>query len=131
MKAEQQALLDRVRRALQTARLVLDDGDGPAAVNRAYYTAFWTAQAALRGVGETPRTHAGVQGRFYVRFVEPGLVPPAAARTLAYAGTLRQGADYDISPVFDPDAVAALIADVAAFLQAVEPLLADGPSDQP
>lgn len=123
MMAEQASLLARARQALDTARLVLDHGDGPAAVNRAYYAAFWAAQAALLGVGETPRSHAGVQNRFYVRFVETGRFSTQAARLLGHAYALRQGADYDVSPIFDGRAVADLIADVERFVDALEPLL--------
>ena len=81
------------------------------------------AQAALLGVGETPRTHAGLRARFYVHFVEAGPLSLSTASTLGQAHALRQGADYDISPVFDTQTAADLLADVDAFVQAVEPLL--------
>jgi uncharacterized protein (UPF0332 family) len=123
MTESQKALLDRSKRALKSAGLLLDHGDGPAAVNRAYYAAFWSAQAALMEFQEAPRTHTGVQGRFYIRMVETGLVPIETARTLGYANTLRQGADYDISPTIETEAIATLILDVESFCRLVDEIL--------
>lgn len=126
MNEAQLSLLTRSARALTSARLLLKNDDGPAAVNRAYYAAFWAAQAALLEYGESPRTHTGVQGRFYVRLVEAGLVPAVTARTLGYANTLRQGADYDVSPSFEQEAVYSLIEDVEVFCQIVGKFLQKG-----
>lgn len=57
----QRAYLDRAARALTSARLNVDAGDGEAATNRAYYACFYVVQAgAGRGGGdaEDPRRDA-------------------------------------------------------------------------
>ena len=72
MTAHQVALFDNARRALKTARLSLDDGDVKAAMNRAYYAAFYAATAALLAKGEAPKSHKGVHRRFHLHFVASG-----------------------------------------------------------
>ncbi len=123
MNPHVQALLELVQQDLRAARLMLDEGLARAAINRAYYASFHAAQAALLSVGETPRTHAGVSNRFYVRFVEPGLIDETLSRVLPYALGQRQGADYDALTNFDARAAADLIADVETFVEAVAALL--------
>ncbi len=94
-----------------------------ASINRAYYAAFHVAQAALLTLGEAPKTHVGVSNRFYVRFVQTGLVGEDLSSVLPYAFRQRQGADYDALTVFEARAAVDLIADVESFVQAVETIL--------
>ncbi len=119
----QAALFDKARRALDTARLNLDHGDTEAAINRAYYSAYYTALAALLTHGETPKTHSGTHDRFYLHFVHSGHLPVSVGKTLKFAFNLRQRADYETFAVFDEAAAADLITDVEAFVQAVEEML--------
>lgn len=123
MTDEQQALFDKARRALETARLTLDHGDADAAINRAYYAAFHAATAALLAVGETPKTHSGSHHRFYRHYVKKGPLTKDIGWTLSFAYELRQRADYEAFTVFDEAAAADLITDVEAFVRAVEEML--------
>ncbi len=123
MTDEQQALFDKARRALETARLTLDHGDADAAINRAYYAAFHAATAALLAVGETPKTHSGTHHRFHLHYVESGRLSSSIGKTLSYASDARQRADYEAFTVFDEVAAVDLISDVEAFVQAVEEML--------
>ncbi len=123
MTFEQRALIDRAGRALETARKNLSDDDAPAAVNRAYYAAFYAATAALLEVGETPKSHHGVQNRFYVHFVVTGRLPKVHGEILGHAFLLRQRADYEATTTFDKTAAADLISDVERFVRAAEGLL--------
>ncbi len=123
MTDEQQALFDKARRALETARLTLDHGDADAAINRAYYAAFHAATAALLAVGETPKTHSGTHHRFHLHYVKSGRLSSSIGKTLSYASDARQRADYEAFTVFDEAAAADLITDVEAFVGAVEEML--------
>lgn len=120
------ALLGKARQALETAGQVLALGDASAAINRAYYAAFYAALAALSSVGEAPKTHTGVHQRFWVRFVQTGRFSAAVARTLPDSFAARLSADYDALLVTDEAAARDLLADVTTFLEAVEALLASG-----
>lgn len=115
----QQAHFRRAERALETARLVLDDGDTAAAANRAYYACFYAAQAILLDYGEEPRTHRGIHHRFRERAVLTGLVPPELGRTLPYAASIRERSDYEALAVTDTAAAEDLLADAHIFVDAV------------
>ena len=119
------AFMDKARDSLGLARLAADAGFAEGAVSRAYYAAFYAARAALLLHGEVPRTHAGAHNRFWVRFVKTGLISETTGGVLPYAFTMRQKADYDAMTVLDVSAAYDLIADVEAFVQAVESLLQD------
>lgn len=68
----------RARTELAAAGLLADNGFGAQAVSRAYYAAFYAAEAALSHVGETRAKHSGVVaaiGRLLVR--DRGVDEPA------------------------------------------------------
>lgn len=124
MTETQRHLLDRADRALQTARLALDDGDGDATANRAYYACFYLAQAALIGTGETPKTHSGTHSRFAFHFIAAEALPPSTGSILADIFAIRQRSDYNAALVTDLGAAADLLADAKRFVEAVRPLIA-------
>lgn len=123
MTKEQKALFSKARRALQTARINLEEDDPEAATNRAYYAAFYAATAALLEVDETPRTHSGVLNRFYMHYVVSDRLPKSTGIILDYAFKARQRADYEAFAVFDSMATNDLIKDVTTFVEVVESLL--------
>ena len=124
MTDRQGALLRKADRALETSRLILDDGDAEGAVSRAYYACFYVAQAALLRHGESPRTHRGVHHRFR-ELVVPGLVPADLGHTLPYAAGVRERADYEALSVTDESAAADLLADAERFVTVVRELVAE------
>ncbi|QXD16415.1 HEPN domain-containing protein [Rhodocaloribacter litoris] len=131
MTPEQQALLAKAHRALETASIVLRDGDHDAAVNRAYYAAFYAATAALLLVGETPKTHTGTHHRFRHHFVTTGRLSAAPHDILERAYNLRQRADYEALSLFDETGTRHLVADVERFVRAVAAMIAAWPDQNP
>lgn len=119
-----EAFLEKAHEALGTARLNSDNGHQTAAVNRAYYAAFYAACAALYRSGEAPRSHKGVRTRFYELYVRSGRLDQPTAAILSVAEEARRNADYDAFSVFDRAAVLDLVADVERFVAAVEDLVA-------
>ena len=117
------AFLEKAYEALDTARLTSDNGHQSAAINRAYYAAFYAASAALYRSGEAPRSHKGVRTRFYERYVRSGRLDQPTAAILSVAEEARRNADYDAFTDFDRDAALDLVADVERFVSAVEDLL--------
>ncbi len=72
--------LAKADRALESARLLLTDGDIEGACNRAYYAMYDAAQAALllSGAAADPaeiRTHSGLIGAFGKHLVKTGRIP--------------------------------------------------------
>jgi uncharacterized protein (UPF0332 family) len=122
---EAAAARQKARRALQTARRNLEDGDADGAVNRTYYAAFYLASAALHLAGEQPNTHKGVHMRFRRRFVKDGSFPEDLAGLLTYAQQQREKADYNFMTIYDTSAASDLLEDVEAFCEEAETLLDD------
>ena len=123
MTTEQEALFAKGRRALDAAYASLARDDAETALNRTYYAAFYAATAALLGVSETPKTHAGTHRRFRLHFATR--LPESLHSFLEYAANLRQRADYEALATFDLAGTADLLADAERFVHAVEALLID------
>ena len=60
--------MQKARRALNDARLLMEHERAEAAVNRTYYAAFDAARALLLTKGEAPSSHSGVKSRFSYHF---------------------------------------------------------------
>ena len=82
-------LMDKARRDVRSARMLLNDDDSDGAANRAYYAMFHAATSALAVHGEACATHAGVIARFSARFVQSGTFPKELGRAFNLAGALE------------------------------------------
>jgi uncharacterized protein (UPF0332 family) len=114
MSAEVTPELRRALRELEAARVLARSGFGSQAISRAYYAAFFAAEAALLAIGESRSRHSGVIsafGRYVVR--ERGL-DATHGRALATLFDKRNAADYGLAEATDGDARAAV--DAAAHL---------------
>jgi uncharacterized protein (UPF0332 family) len=105
--------LQKARRALSGARLLLQAGDPEGACNRAYYAMFDAAHAALISVGgELPdapiKTHNGLIGAFGQHVVLGKHLPASHGENFNKVQRLRQLADYTGDPVSTADATWAL-----------------------
>jgi uncharacterized protein (UPF0332 family) len=97
MTPDQQKLFKKAFQALRSARVLFDTDDMEGAINRVYYAVFYSAQAALLRVNESPHTHTGVHNRFFVHFVSEGPLSRDMGRILHYAFRLtewRHGEQY-------------------------------------
>ena len=91
--------LDRARTELAASRHLASGGFGAQAVSRAYYAAFYAAEACLLALGETRSKRAGVIGAFVQLVVRPGGFDPDGARLLRLLFDQRSQADYAAPPV--------------------------------
>jgi uncharacterized protein (UPF0332 family) len=92
-------LHERAKKALNSARLLLDAEDTEGACNRAYYAMFNAARAALlagdRQVLPTEiRSHNGLMSKFNLHLVKTGFVSPEFGKKLKQVESLRLTADY-------------------------------------
>lgn len=117
------ALMQKSRRALRSARLDLRDGDTDGAVNRSYYAMVSSAQAALLSSGvpedKLPRTHAGLISAFGERVVKSGKVGAEIGRSMNKTEGLRLRADYT-GEQLDLSTTEQAPADAERFVQSVE-----------
>jgi uncharacterized protein (UPF0332 family) len=93
------AALRRARQELAAAGLLADNGFTAQAVSRAYYAAFYAAEAALSSVGETRSKHAGVVAAVATLLVRERGLHPEAGRLLRSLFERRSRADYDLETV--------------------------------
>ena len=92
-------LVDRARQELDAARALTAAGFHAQAVSRAYYAAFYAAEAALLSRGETRSKHSGVVAAFIQMVVRDAGVDPDAGRLLRSLFDRRNHADYTTDTV--------------------------------
>jgi len=91
--------ITRARQELAAADLLAANGFGAQAVSRAYYGAFYAAEAALLSLGETRAKHSGVVSAFGRLLVRERGVDEEAGRLLRSLFERRSQADYDVARV--------------------------------
>lgn len=89
----------RARQELGAADLLAANGFVAQAVSRAYYAAFYAAEAALLSLGETRSKHSGVVSAFGRHLVRERGVDEEAGRLLRSLFERRSQADYDVVSV--------------------------------
>jgi uncharacterized protein (UPF0332 family) len=98
----------RARQELDAARLLADNGFGAQAVSRAYYAAFYAAEAALLAIGETRSKHSGVVAAFSQFLVRQEGLDQRSGRLLRSLFERRSQAEYEFSVVPQHEAQLAL-----------------------
>jgi uncharacterized protein len=88
------ALLARARTELDAARVLASAGFADQAISRAYYGAFYAAEAALLTSGETRSKHSGVVAAFGRVVVREGGFDVRLGGELRRLFELRNAADY-------------------------------------
>jgi uncharacterized protein (UPF0332 family) len=115
--------LDRCREELAAARLLAGKEFEAQAVSRAYFAAFFAAEAALMALGETRSKHSGVVSAFVHLLIRGGQLDEGIGRLLRSLFERRNEADY--SPVDVPAEEAdAAIRDAERVVSAVKTWLA-------
>jgi uncharacterized protein (UPF0332 family) len=109
----------RSRRELDAAQLLAANGFSAQAVSRAYYAAFYAAEAALLSLGETRAKHSGVVSAFGRLLVRDRGIDEQAGRLLRSLFERRSQADYELGDVPIEEAHQAVI-DAALVVERVE-----------
>ncbi len=116
--------LSKAREDLAAARSLLTLGYLRVAVNRAYYTIFHTASAALLWIGVERSRHLGVQSAFGEFLVKPGIIEPEFGRLYVKAREAREEQDYDLeaAPLTAQDA-SQIVDDAERFVNRIKQYL--------
>ena len=117
--------LQRARTELEAARLLAEHGFAAQAVSRAYFAAFYAAEAALQAIGEVRSKHSGVVAAFARLIVGQHQVPDDAGRLLRSLFERRSHADYDVGDT-PPEEAARALADAGTVVDAVAEWLRHG-----
>jgi uncharacterized protein (UPF0332 family) len=89
------SLLERARKYLESAGLLLEHGDYESSVSRAYYAMFFSAEAVLLTKDLSSSSHGGVLSVFGEQFVKTGTFPRSMGKALNRAYGKRQLGDYE------------------------------------
>jgi uncharacterized protein (UPF0332 family) len=116
-------LLEKARRALETAKRAMRDGDTETASDRAYYAVYYAAWALLDSRGAPrPKTHRGLIAEFSRLFVKDGPLDTSDGAVLSRLENLRLVADYTLEMVPESDAMRA-VEEASRFITVAERLL--------
>jgi len=112
--------LQKSRRALDSAKILLREDDAEGACNRAYYAMFCAARAALVMTGAPEeatrgKTHHGLHAAFNLFIVKPGLMAASFGAAFRRAERLRLVSDY-IGEAIERDQAARIIGEAAEFI---------------
>jgi uncharacterized protein (UPF0332 family) len=117
--------LQHAEQALGDARFLLDAKRLEAAANRAYYSMFHAANAALLASNvDKPKTHAGVLNLFGRYLVRTGRVDRQFAEDLREASDLRLKSDYQTDFTVREGQVKLVVEKAEAFVEEVKRLIA-------
>ncbi len=114
--------LARARQELGAAALLADNGFAAQAVSRAYFAAFYAAEAALSHLGEARSKHSGVVSAFGQLLVREHGVDELAGRLLRSLFERRSHADAEDVPI---DEARAAVADAITVVDTIERWLGD------
>lgn len=112
--------LGRAARYLESAGLLLDHGDVPSAVSRAYYAMFFAAEAALMSKKLAFSSHKGVIAAFGEQYIKTGIFPMSMGRELARAHDKRLHGDYDADPGISREDAAQMLRAASTFVARIQ-----------
>lgn len=120
-------LLEKARRSLDTAELLLSQGSPDFAASRTYYAYFYIAQALLESRGLRFSRHGQVLAQYGLFFAKTQILDPSYHKLFGSAFDLRQLADYQVEVPIESELVEELIAGARSFLKAASDYLAHLP----
>lgn len=123
MTPELEAILQKARDSIMSAKLQRNEGFYDFAVSRAYYAMFYCATALLRNEGLTFSKHSAVVGKFGELFAKTGRVPSEFHRYLIVGQEDRHTGDYDFKIRFPKAKADEHIENAEKFLEMTENLL--------
>lgn len=98
-RKEVQELMDKARRSLEAAELLLAQGYNDFAVSRAYYAMFYASQALLLTRNVRRTKHSGIIAAFNEQFVRGGELPRRLFMSLRDAFEDRAEGDYGLAEI--------------------------------
>lgn len=116
----------RAREALVDAKALLRSGSPEAAINRAYYAAFYAASALLTARGVSAKSHQGVVDLLHGEFVRSAEMDRDLVRQYSDLYELRLSSDYGPFARATPEAASHAVQWASSFLDVVEDMLGRG-----
>lgn len=116
-------LMARADRALKDADILAADQRYSSAISRAYYAAFYAAEAALLAQEVAVKSHKGVVAAFGKQLILTGHMSGQQGRTLQLLNNLRQQSDYAIFSQYGQEDAMRAMAMATTIVQSVSRFL--------
>ncbi len=127
MTKEQEALIEKARKSLRAAKLLLSNDMPDFAASRAYYTMFYVASAFLLGKGLKFSKHGSLIAAFGQHLVKTGEIEAKFHRHMIDAQDNRIISDYSSTSSLTETEAATIISQAAEFLALAEQMLGAQP----
>lgn len=92
---EIEAFIQKAKRFLKSAEILIKEEDYDSSVSRSYYAMFYSVEAVLLTKGVTTSSHKGIISKFGEIFIKSGVFPKEMGRELNRAFEKRQLGDYE------------------------------------
>lgn len=89
------SLIERAKKYIKSAEILLENEDYESSVSRIYYAMFYSVQALLLTRNMSFSSHKGVISAFGEHFIKTGIFPKNMGRELNKAFEKRQISDYE------------------------------------
>lgn len=115
--------VEKSNEAYKDALLLAKNERWNAAINRLYYSCYYSVSALLLKHKIFTYTHSGIKAQFGIYFVKTGLIPKEEGKLFADLMDWRQKGDYGDMFDFDKKTVESLIVPVKKFLENLKELI--------
>jgi len=112
-------LLRRSGTFINSAKLLLDNGDFDSSVSRSYYAMFFAAEALLLTKNLKFTSHRGTLSAFGQHFIKTGIFQKGMSRALYEAFELRQIGDYSYQSTIDEDTAGKILSSADDFVKSI------------
>lgn len=113
---EIKSLIERAKKYIKSAEMLLKEEDYESSVSRTYYALFYSTQAILLTKNLSFSSHKGVISAFGEHFVKSGILPKEMSRELNRAFEKRQIGDYEYQFIISKDEAEEILAKGKKFI---------------
>lgn len=112
--------LNRAKKALRAAKVLMKEGLFEDCVSRAYYAVLHAAKASLSLAGIESDTHNGVRRMFGLHLVKTEKIEKEFAKILTREQEDREIGDYEVSIEIEEDIARERVEEAEKFVQRIE-----------
>lgn len=112
--------LEKARKCLESAKILVKAEDYCSAANRSYYAIFHSIRSILALDGVDFSKHSGVMAYFQKNYVKPGIFTKKYSTILTEAFEIRSESDYDDYYVISKEEVEQQIQNAIFFLDGIK-----------
>lgn len=113
------SLIERAKRYLKSAEILLEEGDYESSVSRTYYAMFYSAQAMLLTKNLSFSSHKAIISAFGEYFVKTGIFSREMGREFNKAFEKRQIGDYEYTFVITKEEAEEMLGNGKTFVEKI------------